>query len=309
VVIALTSYVIEEIERKSPTSPKGTDFKEKAFKVARVLGQAGFRLGVKAATAGLVEAEGLQSATAEIVGALGDETNKAFDDVLKSRLESHQSDKQAFAAFRDSLRELSFVLAGQPEPDGSGKTTPRRRVVFIIDELDRCKPPFALSILETIKHLFAVDGIYFLLVTSLEQLESAVRFAYGQIDARVYLEKFYHLRMKFPTATIVTHDLRIQTFARRLGCNDDVIDILEQYDRINPLSLRTLERIGTYIRLATASVPEGGINVAVFSAPLCILKVVSPPQYDLARKGNLPFEKFDQFFQLELWRDRLIPNP
>jgi hypothetical protein len=198
--IALTSYGIEEIERKSPTSPKGTDFKEKAFKVARVLGQAGFRLGVKAATAGLVEAEGLQSATAEIVGALGDETNKAFDDVLKSRLESHQSDKQAFAAFR-----------GQPEPDGSGKTTPRRRVVFIIDELDRCKPPFALSILETIKHLFAVDGIYFLLVTSLEQLESAVRFAYGQIDARVYLEKFYHLRMKFPTATIVTHDLQANT--------------------------------------------------------------------------------------------------
>ena len=34
-----------------------------------------------------------------------------------------------------------------------------------------------------------------MLVSSLRQLESATRFAYGEIDARAYLEKFYHLRI------------------------------------------------------------------------------------------------------------------
>ncbi len=308
--LALASYIIDEIEHAGPTPQKLTQFKDKAFKVAKVLGRSAFRLGIKAATAGLIEAEGLEKAAAETVSALGDEANKAFDEALKTRLESHQSDVQAFAAFRESLGDLSLALAGKGKTrdNGEAEIPPHRKVVFIIDELDRCKPPFALSILESIKHLFAVDGIYFLLVTSLGQIESAVRYAYGQINAQVYLDKFYHLRMQFPGETITTHDLQTSTFARQLGCNNDVIETLEQFSRIEALSLRTIERIVTYLNLATASVPQGWLNVAVFSAPLCILKVVSPPLYDSARKGDMSFDKFDKFFQFERWRSCLDPQ-
>lgn len=158
--VALVSHVIEELERVSPTAQKLTQFKDRAFKVAKVLGRAGLVLGVKAATAGLIEVEGIEKAGAEIIGTLADETNKALDEALKTRLESHRSDKQAFAAFRESIEDLSSSLAkaaGDAE-ERKPEVSPHDRVVFIIDELDRCKPPFALSILEIIKHLFAVEG-------------------------------------------------------------------------------------------------------------------------------------------------------
>lgn len=129
-----------------------------------------------------------------------------------------------------------------------------------------------------------------MLVTSLEQLESAVRFAYGNINARVYLEKFYHLRIQFPVGTKGVHDLRIATFARRLGCTEEVIDILEQYDAVKPLSFRTIERIVTYLNVVSASVPKGGFNLIHFSVLLCVLKVVYPNQYDLARQTKLTFK-------------------
>jgi len=72
-------------------------------------------------------------------------------------------------------------------------------MIFIVDELDRCKPPFALELLEKIKHVFSVAGIHFILVTHLTQLETSVRYNYGtDIDARTYLQKFYNLIAHLP---------------------------------------------------------------------------------------------------------------
>jgi len=244
--IAVSSYVIGEINKLTPDQPNLVkDFTDKAFKVAKVLGQAGFRIGVKAATAGLIEVEGFQKTAADVVAAAGDEANKAFDEALKARLEGHESDREAFVAFRESLRDLSVGLAssiatGTPQ---AGERRPAPRLIFIIDELDRCKPSFALSLIENIKHFFSVYGVYFVLVASLKQLESAVKYAYGDIEAMMYLEKFYNLRLQFPVGTNVTPDRRISTFATQLDCNGEIIDLLEQYDRtVRSISLRTLER-------------------------------------------------------------------
>ena len=94
-------------------------------------------------------------------------------------------------------------------------------LVFIIDELDRCKPSFALEILEKIKHFFSVPGVSFVLVCSMEQLVTAVRYSYGNIDAHTYLEKFYHIRLLFPSGNLITHDLMTATYLRQLGCDEE----------------------------------------------------------------------------------------
>ena len=305
--IALSSCVIGEIRRLTPpNSGIAEGFSSKALKVAKVLGKAGFRVAVKAATAGLVEAESLESAASEIVGAVGEEATKAFDDALQERLGGHESDRQSFAAFRDSLKELSELLARRDETGNvAARGSAPPRLVFIIDELDRCKPSFALSIVETIKHFFSVEGIYFVLITSLSQLEWATKLAYGNINAKTYLEKFYHLRLLFPSGNAAAIDKRIAAFARHLGCSGDVIDILEQYSRFDDLSLRRLERITTYFKLSTASIPEGGLNINLFSIPLCILKVVHPEQYDLMRQSRLTFDGLNKCLGFDQWRDPL----
>src|SRR6185312_2313933 len=67
-------------------------------------------------------------------------------------------------------------------------------LIIILDELDRCRPIFALDLLERVKHFFSVPGLHFALGTQMSQLENSVRVAYGaNIDASLYLQKFIHL--------------------------------------------------------------------------------------------------------------------
>lgn len=60
--------------------------------------------------------------------------------------------------------------------------------MFIIDELDRCRPRYAVEVLEQIKHLFSVPGIVFVLSIDKVQLGNAIRGFYGSdlIDADEY---------------------------------------------------------------------------------------------------------------------------
>ncbi|HCD9054578.1 TPA: hypothetical protein NEG01_005482, partial [Klebsiella quasipneumoniae] len=56
----------------------------------------------------------------------------------------------------------------------------------------------ALDLLERIKHLFSVDGLIFLLVMNREQFEKGILRRYGDIDSRLYLNKFIHCWFSLP---------------------------------------------------------------------------------------------------------------
>ncbi|EKH9213027.1 NTPase [Vibrio parahaemolyticus] len=64
-----------------------------------------------------------------------------------------------------------------------------------IDELDRCRPNYAVEMLETIKHFFHVTNIVFIIATDTEQLQHAVKVVYGSdFDAGTYLSRFFKRR-------------------------------------------------------------------------------------------------------------------
>ena len=63
-------------------------------------------------------------------------------------------------------------------------------LIFIIDELDRCRPDFAVRLLERIKHFFDIKWLYFVLWINKEQLEKYITNIYGNIDTCSYLRKF-----------------------------------------------------------------------------------------------------------------------
>lgn len=67
-------------------------------------------------------------------------------------------------------------------------------MVFLID---RCKPSFAIEMLEIIKHTFDVKGVQFVLVTNTEQLKASINHCYGSdVDAQRYLDKFIKFRFE-----------------------------------------------------------------------------------------------------------------
>ena len=78
---------------------------------------------------------------------------------------------------------------GAIQPEDSSKP-----LLFFIDELDRCRPTFAIEMLERIKHLFDVKNMVFVLSIDKKQLEAITAAVYGErIDASEYLRRFIDL--------------------------------------------------------------------------------------------------------------------
>ncbi|WP_197339757.1 P-loop NTPase fold protein [Ralstonia solanacearum] len=109
---------------------------------------------------------------------------------VEKKLAAHEADQKSLRAFRDALAE--FAVA-QPKP-----------VVILVDELDRCRPAFAVRLVERIKHFFDVPNLVFVLVMNREQLEKAIRGVYGaETDAAAYLGKFLNLSLRLPKNRLV----------------------------------------------------------------------------------------------------------
>ena len=66
-------------------------------------------------------------------------------------------------------------------------------LVFIVDELDRCKPTFAIEVLERVKHLFNAPNIAFVFGVNKTELQGSIQSAYGTINAEDYLRRFFDI--------------------------------------------------------------------------------------------------------------------
>ena len=95
-------------------------------------------------------------------------------------------------------------------------------IIFIIDELDRCRPSYAVELLEQVKHFFSVSGIVFVLSIDKVQLGHAVRGVYGndRINADEYLRRFIDIEYSIP----VPDKNYFEIFLRLLWILDDFFE-------------------------------------------------------------------------------------
>ncbi|MGZ0078174.1 KAP family P-loop NTPase fold protein [Methylomonas sp. YC3] len=102
--------------------------------------------------------------------------------VAKEQLEKYEKSKVSLKAFRNSLKNLASSFAA---------TNDKKPLIFIIDELDRCRPNFSIELLEKAKHFFNVENIVFVLGADKDQLSHSIKAVYGTgIDANGYLRRF-----------------------------------------------------------------------------------------------------------------------
>jgi hypothetical protein len=113
---------------------------------------------------------------------------KASTEILEEEIKAYTSKKKTIVEFRKELEK--FVK----QSDNS------KPLVFIIDELDRCRPSYAVEVLEQIKHFFSVSGIVFVLSIDKKHLSGAVKGFYGSehIDSNEYLRRFIDLEYSIP---------------------------------------------------------------------------------------------------------------
>lgn len=149
-------------------------------------------------------AEVLQDIREEVRSAVEEDLQTSGSDVVSSaagvvapprRLMQKRID--AFEEGRQAVAELKASLSALVEALGEKDQTPP--IVIVVDELDRCRPPYAIKLLEEIKHLFDVPGLVFVFGMHGSQLAHSVAGAYGpSFDGRAYLRRFvqreYHLK-------------------------------------------------------------------------------------------------------------------
>ncbi len=84
-------------------------------------------------------------------------------------------------------------------------------VFIIIDEIDRCRPAFAIGLLERVKHFFGVENCRFIIASDSEQLGHSIRNIYGnEFDATTYMRRFFDLSFTLPEpdyATFIANNL------------------------------------------------------------------------------------------------------
>ncbi len=217
---------------------KAVEIKASGAKVAKALAPAATRIAINTigrlvlGTADL--SEELEKSAEELHG----EIASAAEKQLSKKLDEYGQDKRSVDAFRGYLAE-----------DASSEEKP---IVVIVDELDRCRPDFAVKTIERIKHFFDVPKIVFVLLINKEHLESAINGMYGpKVNAADYLGKFIHLSLQLPK--LITDDSRDfnriygRELAKRLGlpATEATTNFIEAFGKlagIYDLSLRDLER-------------------------------------------------------------------
>jgi hypothetical protein len=118
---------------------------------------------------------------------IGEKLAKVIEDELKS----HTNVKQAIIDFKQRLSILVSYLDTQ--------TSVQLPIFVFIDELDRCRPDYAIKLLEGIKHLFGIPGIHFIVATNLAELAHSVRAVYGEkFSAERYLKRFFDMEYTLP---------------------------------------------------------------------------------------------------------------
>lgn len=74
-------------------------------------------------------------------------------------------------------------------------------LIIIIDELDRCRPDYAVRTLEMIKHFFDIDGVKFVISIDEDQIKRSVKQLYGTDNFDGYIRKFVNYRFSLPEAS------------------------------------------------------------------------------------------------------------
>ena len=225
--------------------------KKVAVKFAKPL----VRIGLAAGTQG----------AAEILGATGDAIAKATESETKKAVDEfwkRESGRQA------AMTEFSKAIEALAAPTEKTKALP---LIIVIDELDRCRPDYALEVLEVIKHFFAVPHVHFVLGVNLKALENSVKARYGvEIDATSYLQKFLSFTLNLPD-NIGDHSrtLSVVKYANHLGTFmgtpkhilTEIIIQLQVLSRYNQISIRDVGKI-----ISTAALlPDDALGEGVYT--------------------------------------------
>lgn len=307
-LIALTDAIIQ---RKSPdkNSSKAIEtLKKSAPKLARVA----VRVVAAVATAG----------ASEIVGNVADSAlnsaNSEIDKISENFWKKEDSKRRAMVDFEKALIALTKNEDGEDQ-----------KIVIVIDELDRCRPDYALSVLETMKHFFQIPNVHFILGVNLHELKNSARARYGAgVNADIYLHKFINTYLEIPNNTVTSNNqlapLEYYSYvSRTLGFKNKMmltcLRLLKEIGEVENISLRAIERLVGDLILLPGEIESRFAVYQELVICIKIMEIISPNLFQKYQNRTLDLDDIHLFFNVDeqdyagqvfsfFWATLLEPN-
>ena len=188
--LVISSEITACLSKDDANSSHINTFKEKAAAAYQallpILPKVLLALGLNLISGGILGtlAQQVYESGEKVIESATDEIGDKIKESIEAKIESHEADKNTLLAFKQELTQLAEKFD--------------KPLVFIIDELDRCRPDFAIRLIERIKHFFDIPKIVFVLVMDKTQFSKVVCHNYGYDEAlgEEYLDKFVDFTIK-----------------------------------------------------------------------------------------------------------------
>lgn len=166
-----------------------------------------------------------------------------YDDICKAYSASEEHKK----SLHDNLSEVAKKC---------------KKLIVFVDELDRCKPTFAVHLLETIKHYFDIDNMIFIFGIDGSQLCETIKHYYGPgFDSSAYLTRFFEYNITLPQPTI--HQM-LKFCHSKLPVPANILTYIENIFSYCSITPREINSIISNIRIITNYYLEAPVNKTSF---------------------------------------------
>ena len=235
----------------------------------------------------------------------GKEITESICDSFFEKITGDENYKNVLVKFKNKLEEFAEHLAICNDN--------KKPFVIIVDELDRCRPSYAIEFLEKIKHLFDVKNIIFVVGIDKKEVEKFIPAVYGDINCNEYLQRFFDIEFNLPAnfndsyldTLFKRFDINLNEVIRKdeaFNCKTVLSDLFKMYN----LTLREQNLCISCLAFALKQVMNKYIYSIVLSF-LIVLKIKKPELYLNFIKDKAGVDDLMNDFRLHD-KDNLVDN-
>ena len=205
---------------------------------------------------------------------------------------NHKSSKELQNYIASCKLLKNFIQNLMTYADGLKKERP---LIVVIDELDRCRPLYAIELLEAAKHLFSVDNVIFVLAVNRRELGHSIRAIYGnEFDSQQYLRRFIDVNIPLPAAdrenyiSNLMHPLTRDNF-KRGGYSAKALSLILKVFGSPDISLRNIAHYMYRLNLITTTMTD---DLFVHTVVALLAREIDSENYSSFNTGDISDEQF-----------------
>lgn len=285
---ALIAEIKKTIEI-SPNKEKSKQIFENIMNISRKIVKKAIPTIIKIGTAGVINVDDF---TEEAI-------SSATEKYALETIEECERKQEQISAFKQELEKYAQSIYEEEN----------KPLIFFIDELDRCRPNFAIEILEKAKHFFSVKNIVFVIAIDKKELGNSIKAIYGNdFDTNGYLRRFIDLTYIFPSFDIGTYckflinRFSFETFfqsrtkySELRNDEDNLVKICQYLFSLKKFSLRTIEQCFTQVSLVLKTTKENEYLHPIYLIFLIILKNDNSDLYLRIKQNQCSIEEMLEY--------------